>query len=228
MLGYVRRVFERILRPPKRAEVKDDPRVESFLDKASQYAAYTPDVAQLESQNRHHLLFVYDALKNGMEDGFVLDREGVNRGEAFTCGNYHLFFDRTHANSVALKEQDRPAFGRIREPLLSSRPASIKGVVFLLQDWRTLITLDNMRENGYVFRRERVKVILPYDINHGSYKISERQHMHVWAWWYVGHPDWYNALEGDPENFKTVGKYEPRDPCLRSYYDFTMREINAG
>lgn len=197
---------------------------QDWLEKASQYAPYTYDVPELERKSKV-LLFVYDNLKRGHDDHSVIADEAEYRGNCFTRGSYHMFKCKEAQNSLALKEQDRPQFGRLREPLLSSQPSSIQGELFLAEPG-LLYTLDNIRENGYIYRRERVKLILPYDIEHGSYRTSERQYEYLWAWWYVGDDGWYKAIDADPENFSMVGKYDPKDPVLKPYYSFTMLEYD--
>lgn len=216
-LRWAFRRVGRALKPPKLPD-------QNWLEKAAAYAPYTPDLPKIE-QKKRALVFTYGTMKQGHGNHFLFERRGCEyRGECFTTGSFHLFrWDNGHdeVEAIALKEQERPRIGRLREPLLSSQPRSIKGEVYLV-DPSDLIVLDTVMENGYVYHRERVKLILPYDICHGSYHTSERQYEHIWAYWYVGVPDWYKALEGDPESFKHIRVYEPNDPVLRSYYSFTM------
>jgi len=227
MFDNTRRALRWALRKVKRTVSSPKMPDHFWLDKAYNYTPYTSDAASLERKNKV-LLFDYGSFMRGHADHFSVEREAEFRATAFTRGHYHCFRyteDGKSVDAVVLKEQDRPQFERIREPLMSSKPLQVKGELFLAPS-ELLYTLDNVRENGYVYRRERVKVIVPYSINHGSYKLSEKEHVHVWAWWYVGMPKWYEALGSDPEYFRQVGKYEPRDPSLGPYYSFTMREYD--
>ena len=226
MMANARRALRWALRRLKRSvspvELPDKP----WLEKAADYAAYTPDVPRLEQKGKV-LVFLYDSHQKEHDNNFVIADEAGFVGTAFTTGHYNLIkkMDGDETLPIALKEQDRPRLGRLRGPLLTMQPHSIKGELWLAP-WQLLITLDTIHENGYVHRRERVKVVLPFDIQHGSYRTSERQYVHLWAYWYVGSADWYQAISNDPDQFKEVGKYDPHDPMLRRYYSFTKQEYD--
>lgn len=135
-----------------------------WLERADRENDFTPDAALLE-QHSHHLLFAPGETKRC---GFEHERlsNGVFKGEAFTRERFFHW-----KRNLGLKTFSIPLLAdqKAKSPLPGfnmntlAAPARIKSELYLVPT-NDLFLLDKTYWNGYVFTRQRIKVMLPYRV----------------------------------------------------------------
>lgn len=197
---------------------------------------HTPDAASI-FQYKHMLLFVCDGYQSKHEHFPSLVRFGPtlfegysNYPTVFTMRGFNLFFDTSTKAVVPLHAMDDSVYPH----------AKIKGQLHLVTP--TLIhSLDIRYQNRVQFRRQRVKLLLPYHTKlRGPWTTldgkplpralqgwrakegTEKIHI-IEAWMYVGRQTyWYPLLDGGyrtlqcPIQFPNIEKN-----WLPRYYEYT-------
>lgn len=127
----------------------------NWFEFARMSSKHTPDIAKLE-EYEYQLLFACDEtqirhVKHNLIEG------GIYKCPGFTQSGYNYWQPETPFLPVVPMK----ATG-YRNPIPGYPPiAKIKGQLFAIRPQR-FISLDNYKENGVQFLRERVKLIVPY------------------------------------------------------------------
>ena len=182
----------------------------------------TPDLIWLEGA-QWRLVFLYDELmKNRRLYEELIGKDSVCLSNAFTKGTgLALWKKRLGEESfpIALEGADKiPAQRGISSVRLSKMGPKelskgilgrIKGEVFAVPV-PVLKKLDNHYENGLLFNRERVRVLVPYHLQYSSQTIDHNELiLEVRVWMYVGIKEhWSKELDGG-YLYQPVGAYAP-------------------
>ena len=224
---------------------KEEPISKEFLDwfdKADQEARHTPDLWRLQ-QYRRQLMFFPDEFQDNLHKRSLL-------GD--TVGPSYVAF--TEAPFTMWKKcLGGETFPIITEGVWPAVPAlRIRGELKTIRI-PSIIKLDNYRRRGYNFIRKRIPLVLPYQRIHvhgsGEFRIRYER---IWAWMYIGNPNYWNSLlkdnyfpkpgitrlkyckrtrtfrESDETlfagRFKPVTVYEPNNKRNSLYFHFTPLE----
>lgn len=168
---------------------------------------YTPDRLWLE---RHPgvLLFVYDETMRS-RSLYHLIEESVYLGVAFTSPDWTLWKKKLGEETFPIALNGQSVGKTDRKGI--RQEGRIKGEVHLVQPHVLWNTLDRRMLNGIEFRRERVKVLMPYHIqtkgvtiDHNEFIKELRVHM------YVGVPEYWNNQLDDGFSFTHVRRFQPK------------------
>lgn len=190
--------------------------IEEFRLQMLEASKFTPDIAKLE-QYDWQLLFVSDELKRDhmMHQKIGHPEYGTQfQFPAFTQASYH-YWDPPEAWSspVPMKVEG------FTNPLPFFPPiAKIKGEVHLIRPQLFHLELDRYRQNTVEFRRERIRLTVPYrkveflkdhnldpdfgvqdlfsrsEYTGSSVKTSEERVAIIRAWMYIGEPKYWDPL----------------------------------
>lgn len=155
----------------------------------------TPDLPFLEMRSFQRV-FVCDEMMKPHFRHYVLEdlKENVDPLFGFTRQVFALAHHKTDNTIIPIRRR----FANI--PL-----ARIKGEVYAIPSHKMPI-LDNFKQNGLIFQRERVRLLLPYrtltkqfnalerDIYERSSRLSALQDTIISAWMYIGVPDYWEQI----------------------------------
>jgi hypothetical protein len=199
------------------------PKIEIFseddLEKARSYAEFTPDIALLESR-MSQFLFVNDHWQSGHWGHHMIRDYSVPLGTCFTQDYFVMYKHKMGPESWAVPLEDSP-YDSPRAPIRGELHAIVPPVRFA--------ELDTDRRNGVIFYRKRVTLVMPYQVEawfkEGGMKRSEMRYQNIRAWMYVGVPEyWEQRVDKDFFLFNPVQIFEPKNPDLHPYYNFTKLE----
>lgn len=150
----------------------------------------------------------------------MLEEYSVPLGTAFTRDPFFLFKRKLGAESWAVPLLD----SEIKAP-----QTPIRGELHAITPSLRFCELDTARENGVIFYRERVHLVMPYQVEawykEGGMQRSEVRYQNIRAWMYIGMPDyWLPKIDEDFFLFDPVRVYEPKNPELQPYYSFNKLE----
>jgi len=191
---------------------------ESWFEEADRKVDYTPDLVNLE-QFENQRIFVYDEMMRGHRKDHLL--QGSFKCMAFTTDRFTLWKKK-------LGDYSFPIASRVQ---YSSTPFTrIKGEVHLIAP-RSFLDLDTHKENGYTFRRKRIKVDIPYTVRkwENGNTIDEKSSIQVEAWMYIGiNRYWAEQYDGG-YFFEPVRSFPPKNlDTKREYYYFTKMEYQEA
>lgn len=127
----------------------------NWFEYARQASIRTPDIAKLE-EYEYQLIFACDETQiRHVKHDLIKDGDYICPG--FTQSGYNYWLPETpFSPAVPMKTQG------YRNTLPGYPPiAKIKGQLYAIRP-QSFINLDNYKENGVQFQRERVKLIVPY------------------------------------------------------------------
>jgi len=203
--------------------------VESWTD----YLQYTPDALNLE-RRMFHRVFIPDEMMSNNKDHHHI---GANSAKI------NLGFITQDKFSYLKKVEDNHITGiPLREPVYRVPQAQIRGELYAIRpNW--LIELDNYKENGVKYHRERVTLRIPYHIQKKDWdKDVQHAELKIPAWMYIGNPVyWHYQLENSTKIksndsvsyvsesavFSPVKTFIPHNPLLEEYYHFTPLEYDT-
>lgn len=209
-----------------------------FFTQMLEASKFTPDIAKLE-QYEWQLFFAPDELKRDHLMHAKIGSESSFQFPAFTQASYH-FWDPPEgwASPVPLKVEG------FTNPLPFFPPiAKIKGEVHLIRPQTFHLSLDRYRQNTVEYRRERVRLIVPYrrvvflkdhnldpafgvqeefsrsEYTGSSVKTTEERTCIIRAWMYIGEPAYWDPLisgydYGHIETFQSKNR-----KWLQEYYN---------
>jgi hypothetical protein len=177
----------------------------AFFDFLDQETKYTPDIAILE-QHEWQLYFACDETQLGHHKGSLLG-ESVYKMPGFTQKPFNYWDPKV----PFLPPIPMEAKG-FRNPMpFYPEIAKIKGQVLLIRP-QTFLKLDEYKEQGVQYRREKARIIVPYrkirsltdhpslpttdievELAAGLGLTFERVHV-IRAWMYVGIPEYWDKL----------------------------------
>ena len=106
--------------------------------------------------------------------------------------------------------------------------APVRGEVYFVKPYQ-MIELDNYKNNGVVFNRERVFLDIPYrevELRDGERILGEwKHHKSMSAWMYIANPEyffWNNYIEND--SFSPLKLKIPADRNLSPFYYYTAKD----
>lgn len=191
---------------------------------------YTPDYWKL-TQFKRQLLFVYSDIKFEHENNWMVAEASfvplphqpvVYTEQPFTFWKRDL---GPMSFPVMMPHNYRPT-GYVRWPVESH---SVQGELWSIDPEQFKKVLDQHHLNGVMYRRERVKVIIPsQNVVWGSSKlpfISDFFTKTVMAWAYVGIPKYWDPLIGGIFASAQVEASEHINPPvkrLKQYYNFDL------
>lgn len=196
----------------------------SVLNKMGDSTRYTPDVSDLERREKQ-FLFVPDEMMERHEDHARLG-VGVAKVAMVITQDHFSLWKRKLAHGlevIPLKE------GYSNAPL-----SPIRGELFLIRS-QQLFKLDSHRTNGIEYKRERVKLILPYTETRLHYgqsgyyeEIVKKLDHSLNAWMYIGIKEfWSDKLDGGYE-YAPVTRFHPKNNLFTlPYYYFTNKEYGS-
>lgn len=180
--------------------------------KAMEASKFTPDISKLEEYS-WQLYFATDETKKDHFKHNLLGVDAQYRFPAFTQGSFTYWDPKIpFLSPVAMKEIP----SRIDIPNLPPN-AKIKGQVYLIRPQRFL-ELDRYKQNTVEYKRERIKLIVPYrqveflkdhnldpafgvqelfcrsDYEGSSITTSGETTCIIRAWMYIGRPEFFNPL----------------------------------
>lgn len=192
-------------------------------------AEYSPDIWQLE-QYKRQLIFVPDDMKMGMPNNkLIADASFIPRPKFPVCYTRPSFTmwkkDLGKASfPVILPDVYRPT-GFV---MWEVEPAPIQGELWSIEPSR-FILLDNHKQNGVMFTRQRVDITLPYrEVGWGQSSLpiitDDINKVSVPAWMYVGNVDYWDAQIGGVFARSQVEAKQPDLPRRRhnKFYSFEL------
>lgn len=212
-----------------------------WLKEAEERTKYTPDVAELEKR-RAHLIFVPDELQQNHKNQFLLSLNLfgttpiANMCPAFTKPEFLFYKHNLEQESYPVAFQ-RPATSNIWGIPENKRPKTIRGELYVIRPYQFLV-LDKYKENGVVFERKYVDILVPYlKVVRNAYATCEIGYRcaYMQAWMYLGVEDyWKERLDAGFQfnQVKTVSlvsksTYGPHDFVTHPYYHFTTDEYKS-
>lgn len=192
------------------------PDIQWFAEKENE-TYYTPDVNMLEQRPWQNLfLFGEDRPDLGknmakMEDD-ILDSPVV----AFTRQHFSMYRKELGGESYPIA---------LERKFAGNDHTCIKGYVVTIRSSK-LYELDNYRENGKLFIRKRVKLIIPYTRIQWVKETTEakrggnqtvRAYKHVKAHMYVGNPDYWDCQIDAGYIFSPVNRIVSQSPWMEDY-----------
>ncbi len=172
---------------------------------------YTPDIASLQD-GVCWWLFVADDCRTFRKNYERVYKPGcsIEYQTAFTMQGFNFFYHRPTGRPIPIHaDDDDGLFPR----------AKIKGELHLVTP-QVLIDLDIYRQNGVLFRRKRVKILIPYYVRHRRWE----QRMYILkAWMYVGKQSVYKPQLDDGYEYLQCPIFFPNveRPWLPRYYEYT-------
>lgn len=189
---------------------------EYFLRETLWNTEFTPDIAALEL-SQFQLLFVCDDMKHDWDGySFIKEVSAKAANRAFTQMNYKFYQRRVELPGGKVEttyiplRSDRTEF-ELTPVIPYVASCKISGELHVVESSH-FMKLDRLRQNGVQFRRERVKLLVPYrEMPREDYRdvrgktlppalqgkkgalSPERIHI-VEAWMYVGIPEYWNDL----------------------------------
>lgn len=179
-----------------------------YPEKLKENGSYTRDIPLLNLYENHYL-FTYGTLKRGCGASSVILASRENR----FCG-IGVTADDTFDMLIA-----EHGFPVVMEKTHKDRLLKVKGELWLVNT-ETLIKIDNMESNGYIYERELRRVIVGKE--------------GVLAWMYVGVPKfWRGKILHDSPRFPTnnaasVPLHERTNKHFVHYYSEKMAAKIAG
>lgn len=149
-----------------------------YNKKLDENGTYTRDIPLLNLYEDHYL-FVYGTLKRGCSGSSIILSNRKNRfcGIGVTVDNSFDLLINNHALPVVIENTNK------------ERLLKVKGELWLI-DVETLIKIDNMESNGFIYERELRQIIVGKES--------------VLAWMYLGIPKfWRNKELHDSPKFPT-------------------------
>ena len=187
---------------------------ESWLEEADRLVDYTPDLVNLETFENQRI-FIYDEMMRKHRKDHLL--QGSYRCMAFTTDKFTLWKKKLGNYSFPIASRTQYA---------STPFTRIKGELHIISP-RTFLNLDTHKENGYTFRRKRIKVDIPYTERKWEQgnTIDKRHVLQVEAWMYIGiNRYWADQFDGG-YFFEPVKSFPPKNlDTKREYYYFTKTE----
>ena len=182
----------------------------------SQQAAFTPDLCMLE-RAECQLLFVGDDMKRNREQFHLLNGESELVCTAVTKDSFNFLIKASDRTPFALRPNQEEEF---MSPSLQkfAPPRKILGELHKVNSVHFPV-LDTHRQNGVQFRRERVKLIVPYRLERESE--CERTH-EVTAHMYVAAPSYWAPLINGGTSIECVPIIKPKAKLswLPEYYTY--------
>lgn len=198
----------------------------------SNRSRYTPDIATLQEGVCWWLFIVDDcrALRKNYERVYKPGCS-IEYPTAFTMKGFNYFYHRPTGRPIPIHaDDDDGLFPR----------AKIKGELHLVTP-RVLIDLDIYRQNGVLFRRKRVKIIIPYyekargpwktlngkplprALQGWRQKVSQEKIYILEAWMYVGKQSVYKPKLDDGYEYLQCPIFFPNveKTWLPRYYEYT-------
>lgn len=205
-----------------------------FFQEARMMAKHTPDISHLE-QYEYQLFFAFDDTQPRHSKFHLLGGDAEFLAPAFTQKRYNFWMPSIPWDPpVAMEAQGYKNIMPNYPP-----PAAIKGQIFAVRaPAERFISLDTERENGVQFRRERIKLIVPYrkiewikDLAKLAHDI-EFQEGHIGrtfekvaivrAHAYIGIPKYWDKLIS-AFDWGSVDTFESRNrPWATTYYQYRM------
>jgi hypothetical protein len=201
----------------------------------------TPDFPWLE---RHEwvYLFVYGEDQRFGRKYDLIKEESFFRATAFTQNDQFAMWKKKLGEetlAIPIEGADRVWDGNgvtsrklYKMKTTEQKPGvlgRIKGEWHQVRPW-VIETLDKAYLNGVEFKRERVKLLVPYRIQQGGVGVDHNEFIKVVkCWMYVGIKDyWIKQLDGGMD-FMPVGAYAPRTNVIDgtrigTYYAYTRLE----
>lgn len=203
---------------------------------------HTPDAPILE-RRYDQFVFVPNEMMSHQHSHHLLGESRFKIAMGFTESKYTFWKQNAGEHTTAIPMQDT---------YKDCSKARIKGEVYLIRSTH-IPELDNYHKNGVEFRRELIKVLIPYrraknfrprDRAAYEWLVSRVQFMgELTAWMYTGVPDYWNPLlekgtklfhqnkqgiksltrVNSSGTFSTVQCFQPNNPEHDIYYYF----INA-
>lgn len=182
---------------------------------------FTPDANMLE-QRPWQNLFLYGEdrpdIGNNMAkmEDHILDAPTV----AFTRDHFSMYRKELGAESYPIALSQRYGFDHFN---------SIKGYWVIIRSSQ-LYELDNYRQNGKLFIRKRVRLLVPYtrtrwvkqttDAQRGGTQPPERLIKKISAHMYVGNPDYWGDHIDAGYLFKAQVKTVSKSPWMEDYISY--------
>ena len=184
---------------------------------------FTPDFLWLE-RHEWRILFVYDEMMHGRKLYDLIKDESINLGKAFTDDdNFVLWKKKLGEETFPIAVQGCP-LGKQRR---------IKGEIHAIRPHLFWNVLDKRMLNGIEFRRERVKVLVPYhyisDENKGQ-TIDHNEFIHrLSTFMYVGNRTYWEPQFDGGYSYSTVKAFNPKvkwvdGHTMNEYYYYSRLE----
>lgn len=179
----------------------------------------TPDRLWLE---RHdwRLLFVYCEMMHSRRMYHMLQEDSINLCKAFTETDDWVMYKKK------LGEETFPI--AFKSDL--GKPLRIKGEIHAVRPHLFWNLLDKRFLNGTEFRRERVKLWVPYHIKHQGVTIDHNEFIQrISAFMYVGVPEYWNTQIDGGYSFAPVSAFKSNKEWvdgkrISSYYHYSRLE----
>ena len=192
---------------------------EETLEEAFSFSEFTPDIALLES-HMSQFLFVCDHWHTRHWGHGMIAEYSVPLGTVFTQDPFVMYKHKMGPESWAVPLEDSP---------IAAPRAHIRGELHAITPSVRFVELDTDRQNGVIFYRKRVTVLMPYYVDawykEGGRSRSPLRLQNLRAWMYIGVPEyWDKKIDEDFFLFDPVRTFEPKNPELPPYYSFTKLE----
>ena len=179
----------------------------------------TPDRLWLE-RHEWRLLFVYCDIMHNRRLYHMIAEDSINLGGAFTETEDWVMYKKK------LGEETFPI--ALKSDLGIQR--RIKGEIHAVRPHLFWNLLDKRFLNGAEFRRERVKLWVPYHIQHSGVTIDHNEFIQrLSAFMYVGVPEYWEPQLDAGYSFAPVGAFKPNvdwvdGKKMNSYYHYSRLE----
>lgn len=191
-----------------------------WREQADRRCDYTPDIWQLEKK-RFQLTFVCDELQRNMIMHHQIGEYSRSVCKAFTKERFSLW--RMNLGKVSRVIPLRTEF-------YGAELHSIKGELYATVS-QQYPELDKYKQNGVLYQRERVRLVIPTKTIKWSYPeghFSETPSVYIGtAWMWIGIPEYWNNLLDGGYHFSPVKRFTPRNLHVKRYYCYTPLEANV-
>lgn len=180
----------------------------------------TPDRLWLE-RHEWRLLFVYCEMMHSRRLYDLIREDSINLGKAFTATeDWTMFKKKLGEETFPIAFQSK--IGKQRR---------IKGEIHAVRPHLFWNLLDKRFLNGAEFKRERVKLWVPYHVQHNGVSINAYNEFiqPLTAFMYAGITEYWEPQIDDGFEFKPVSAYQPNanwvdGKKMNSYYYYSRLE----
>lgn len=191
---------------------------------------YTPDLALLQ-EKEHWWIFICGEEMSKHHKDWLMDPEKP-RYEAFTAKEDYILWRKYLGQKTVAIPLLADSIPYVKNMKLNNNcmypAARLRGQLFKILP-EHFIELDEYKENGVVFDRQRVDILIPYSSLDED--VNQKRHLkYLQAWMYVGKPDFWRLMgdspllvPSDPIRADKLGKMP-----MEHYYYFSTKDYSVN
>lgn len=194
---------------------------ESWYEDALDEMQYTPDVEAL-FRSQYQLLFAYGEEQPEHPRHQALIGVPPCGWTGYTLKRFACYKRSLQDHSFPLAFEDLPSFYTCFNTAL---PMHVKGRIVPIASNR-ILSLDRHRHNGVWFRREFVRISIPYlEVNRGTnFESTQRRWYISKAWMYIAIGEYWKNYIDAGYDFPVLGSYSHWLSAFNKHYHFTEHD----